>query len=123
MLRIRSCTPVRSIWLVAFAESLSPNVARGASPPSNRSTCALAGSILRKFRFSDRRESSAIWPAISTPVGPAPITANVSHARRSSGSSSISAISNAPKMRPRSSRASSTVFIPGAKRANSSCPK
>ena len=28
------------------------------------------------------RASSAIWPAISTPVGPAPTTTNVSHARR-----------------------------------------
>ncbi|CFS70969.1 Uncharacterised protein [Mycobacterium tuberculosis] len=34
-----------------------------------------------------------------------------------------SAASNAPRMRPRSSSASSMVFIPGAKVANSSLPK
>ena len=120
---IRSSTPVRSISFAAFAHSSWPNVASGSFPPSNSSTCALAGSIRRKFCLSARLESSAICPAISTPVGPAPITANVSHSRWISGSSSISAISKAPKMRARSSRASSTVFIPGAKRPNSSCPK
>ena len=78
------------------------------------------GRCRRKLPFSPRRESSAIWPAISTPVAPPPTTTKVSHARRASGSSSFSAISKAPKIRPRSSSASSIVFMPGANRANSS---
>ena len=40
-----------------------------------------------------------------------------------SGSCSIAAISNAPRIRARSSSASSIVFMPGAQRENSSCPK
>ncbi len=63
---------------------------------------------------SARRDSSAIWPASSTPVGPAPTIANVSHGSRAASSGSSSAISKAPKIRPRSSSASSIVFIPGA---------
>ena len=70
-------------------------------------------SIVWKSFGRTRRESSPIWPAISTPVGPPPTTTNVSHARRFSGSSSSAAISNAPRIRPRISRASSIVFIPG----------
>ena len=41
-------------------------------------TRAVRGSMLRKSPGRARRASSAIWPAISTPVGPAPMTANVS---------------------------------------------
>ena len=41
----------------------------------------------------------------------------------SSAVGAISAISNAPKIRRRSSSASSMVFMPGANNANSSCPK
>ena len=55
----------------------------------------------RKLCLSARLDNSAIWPAISTPVGPPPTTTNVSHARRTSGSSSNSAISNAPNIRSR----------------------
>ena len=44
---------------------------------------ALRGSMSRKSRRSVSRASSAIWPAISTPVGPAPTTTNVSQASRS----------------------------------------
>jgi hypothetical protein len=69
--------------------------------------------------FSARRESSAICPASSTPVGPAPTTTNVNQAARCSTSDSSSAISNAPKIRPRSSSASSIVFMPGSCTANS----
>jgi hypothetical protein len=56
-------------------------------------------------------------------VAPAPISANVSHAARRSGSDSLSAISNAPKMRLRTFSASSIDFIPAACAANSSWPK
>jgi hypothetical protein len=79
--------------------------------------------MCRKFRWSARCESSAIWPAISTPVGPPPTTTKESHARRSSGSVTTSAASKAPKIRPRSSSASSIDFMPGAQSLNSSCPK
>ena len=84
---------------------------------------ACVGSKRRKLWRSARRESSAIWPASSTPVGPAPTIANVSHGSRAAASGSSSAISKAPKIRPRSSSASSIVFIPGAWRAYSSWPK
>ena len=43
------------------------------------------GSTVRKSRRRVSRASSAIWPAISTPVGPAPTTTNVSQARRAVG--------------------------------------
>ena len=83
----------------------------------------MEGSIVRKLWRSERSASSRICPASSHPVGPAPTTTKVSHRRFSSGSSSSSASSNAPKMRRRSSRASSIVFMPGAKRSNWSLPK
>src|SRR5207248_4282721 len=67
--------------------------------------------------------TSRICPANSTPVGPAPTRAKVSQRRRSAGSSADSAISNAPNTRRRIFRASSMVFILGAKRAYSSCPE
>ena len=81
-------------------------------------------SIARKSRLSVRCASSAIWPAISTPVGPAPTTTKVS--RRSIVLGRVlasSAISKAPKIRPRSSSASSMLFMPGAYSANWSLPK
>ena len=90
---------------------------------SNSSTWALLGSISRYSPRSTRWASSAIWPASSTPVGPAPTTANVNHAWRSAGSDCCSAISNAPRMRLRTRPASSSVFIPGAIRSHSRWPK
>ena len=45
----------------------------------------MRGSIERKSCRSVSRASSPIWPAISTPVGPAPTTTNVSHAARRVG--------------------------------------
>ena len=80
-------------------------------------------SILRKSRLSVRCESSAIWPAISTPVGPAPTTTKVIRRSISLGVLASSAHSKAPKIRPRSSSASSMLFIPGAYCANWSLPK
>ena len=67
--------------------------------------------------------SSAIWPAISTPVGPAPTTTKVISRSISLGVLASSAHSKAPKIRPRSSSASSIDFIPGAYWANWSLPK
>ena len=48
----------------------SPNVGRTVSTASTRMIRALVGSIRRKSLRSVRCASSAIWPAISTPVGP-----------------------------------------------------
>ena len=83
---------------------------------------ALVGSMRRKSRLRVRRASSEIWPAISTPVGPAPTTTNVMSRSTSAWVDASSASSNEPKMRPRSSRASSIDFMPGACRANWSLP-
>ena len=58
--------------------------------------------------------SSRIWPASSTPVGPAPTRAKVSKWLRSAGSVAVSAISNAPNTRRLIVSASEIVFMPGA---------
>ena len=58
--------------------------ARG-RPPRRAAPAPARGSIARKSRRSVSRASSAIWPAISTPVGPAPTTTNVSQARAALG--------------------------------------
>ena len=94
-----------------------------AGSASTRITRALRGSMCLNCPGSVRWASSAIWPAISTPVAPAPTTTKVSQRSTSSWLVCRSASSNAPKMRARSSRASSTLFIPGAKSANWSLPK
>ena len=60
-----------------------PNGASGSSPPSKSSTRASLGSMSWYSRRSVCIASSRIWPASSTPVGPAPTSANVSHRRRS----------------------------------------
>lgn len=106
-----------------LADSTGPNDASGASPPSNSSTRASLGSIWRNSVRSVLVASSRIWPASSTPVGPAPTRANVSQRARSPASLAESAISKAPNTRRRIFRASASVFMPGAKTANSSCPK
>ena len=80
-------------------------------------------SMLRKSLRSVRRDSSAIWPAISTPVGPAPTTTKVIRRSISFGVLASSAHSNEPKIRPRSSSASSIDFMPGANWAKWSLPK
>jgi hypothetical protein len=67
--------------------------------------------------------SSRICPASSTPVGPAPTSANVSQRRASSWLVELSAISNAPNTRCRIVSASAIDFIPGAYSPNWSCPK
>jgi len=70
-----------------------------------------------------RRAMSAIAPASSTPVGPPPMTANTSGWCLPVRIASRSACSKASSTRRRISRASSTVFKPGASAAHSSCPK
>ena len=78
------------------------------------------GVDLAEVGCRERRDSSAIRPAISTPVGPVPTTTKVSQRHRTSGSGSRLAISNAPKIRPRTSSASSRDFMPGASWVNRS---
>ncbi len=73
--------------------------------------------LVSKWRKSARkvwRLISAIAPAISTPVGPAPTIAKVRAACRAAASVSISACSNARRNRDRMRVASSIVFSPGA---------
>ena len=77
----------------------------------------------RKSRRSASWASSAICPAISTPVGPAPTTTNVSQLWRRSGSVSTSAASNAPSTRLRISSAPESDFSSGACSRHSSWPK
>ena len=74
-------------------------------------------------RAAPARAISAIAPAISTPVGPPPITTNVSSSRCRPGSGSRSARSKASSTRRRIATASSSVFSPGACAAQSSWPK
>ena len=66
---------------------------------------------------------TASSPAISTPVGPPPMTTKVSHSAGSAGSSLRSASSNAPKKRLRRSTASASVFSPHVTSCHSSWPK
>ena len=87
--------------------SFSPIGGSTAGAASSRITRALVESMCRNAPLSVWSASSAICPAISTPVGPAPTTTNVSSFSRRSGSLDRSACSNAPRMRPRSSSASS----------------
>ena len=76
------------------------------------------GSIERKSAESAMRASSAIAPAISTPVGPPPTRTKLKRRSRSRASISISAFSNASRIRRRSIVASSMRFRPGANFAN-----
>jgi hypothetical protein len=64
-----------------------------------RTMRAVAVSMLRKSGRSVERASSAIVPASSTPVGPAPTMTKVSSADRRPASFSISARSKASRMR------------------------
>ena len=118
----RTSTPIAVSRRRAASPSRSPKVGSTASAASSRMMRACRGSMRRKSLRRVRWASSAIWPAISTPVGPAPTTTKVRARSRSAGVRASSASSKAPKMRPRSSRASSIDFMPGACRANSSWP-
>jgi len=110
----RRCLPALSSVRAARCCSDSGYAGSIVGPASRSTTRAVAGSMRRKLWRSERRANSAICPANSTPVGPAPTTTKVSQRRCRAGSDSRSAISKAPKIRPRSSSASSIVFIPGA---------
>ena len=116
-------TPSRRSAAAALPDNSGPNEASGALPPSSSSTRASAGVMCRYSALSVLVASSRIWPASSTPVGPAPTRAKVSQRARSSWVGAVSAISNAPNTRRRMVSASAIVFIPGATRANSSWPK
>ena len=71
-------------------------------------------SATRKSRAITSTASSLMAPASSTPVGPPPTMTKVRCAARSTGSGSISAVSNDSSMRERMKVASSTSFMPGA---------
>jgi hypothetical protein len=79
--------------------------------------------MLRKSAGKVVRASSAIVPASSTPVGPAPTMTKVKSAARLRSSVSRSARSKARRMRLLSAVASSSVFRPGANGSQSSWPK
>ena len=107
-------TPTRCSERAAFAESEGGNVVSTRSAASTSRMRAVRGSTLRKSRRSVSRASSAIWPAISTPVGPAPTTTNVSQASRRPRSGSASAASKALRRRVRTTSALSSDFTSAA---------
>ena len=92
---VSGVTPSRSSACAALRESEAGKAGSMWSVDSTSRTRDARVSIERKSRRSVSCASSAIWPAISTPVGPPPTTTNVSHACRRSSSGSTSAASNA----------------------------
>ena len=80
---------------MAASERRWPKWASGSWPASSSKTRIWPGSIRRKLDPSARVARVWICPAISTPVGPAPTIATVSHPARCFGSSLSSAISSA----------------------------
>src|SRR5919204_346906 len=107
-------------WLSVF-DGGKPVSMRSAASTSSTRPCR--GSIERKSRRSVSRASSAIWPAISTPVGPAPTTTNVSHASRASALGSASAASKAARRRLRTASALSSDLTSAAYVRHSPWPK
>ncbi len=116
-------TPRRLSEEEALADSDGGKVVSTRSAASISSIRPLAGSIWRKSWRIVSWAISAIWPAISTPVGPAPTSTNVSQAARRWGSGSISAASNAARMRRLTCSALSSVFTSDAWARQSSWPK
>ena len=102
----------------AFADSCSPNVARSSLPPSNGDLTDTAGSMLPEVAVQRAPRSSAIWPAISTPVGPPPTTTKVSSACASLRVALALGQLEGAEDPPRFASASSIDFIPGAYSAN-----
>ena len=102
---------------MAALRRVSGKAPRIAGPPSRSMMRDDPGSKCRKSRASECREISASAPAISTPVGPPPMTTNVSCASCRAGSVSRSARSNASSIARRISSASSSVLSPGASAA------
>ena len=82
---VRTSTPSRSRSRRAASRSRSGRRSGPAGPASISRIRAELGSKCRKSRASDWREISASAPAISTPVGPPPMTTKVSSARRRVG--------------------------------------
>ena len=88
-------TPSLSRLAAAFWDNFGPNTASGALPPSNSSTRASSGSMVRNSERSVMVATSRSWPASSTRLGrshqgerqPGPA---------SSGVAAVWAISNAP---------------------------
>ena len=123
-LQSRSFTPSRCSSPAALPESRSPNVARisvaaveehdlARRPGRCAGSCPSApGARARRSGRPSRPRSARRRPRRRSARPGAP-----------RGLSPISAISKAPRIRPRISSASSTVFIAGANRVNSSCPK
>ena len=83
----------------------------------------LRGSIRRKSCCKVRRATSAIAPAISTPVAPPPTITKVRRRARSAASSTTSARSKASRNRRLISVASAMCLRPGANGSQSSRPK
>ena len=116
-------TPIFSRVSLVYFCSFGLNGGSTDGAPSSMMIRASVVSTVRYSCGSTLCASSASCPASSTPVGPAPITTNVSHSARSCGSVASSAISYFDRMPSRMYRASSIVFMPGANSANSSLPK
>ena len=96
-----SSTPSFSRIVAALSVRSGAKLLSTQSPPSKSSTRASSGSMLWNSLARARVAISRIWPASSTPVGPPPATAKVSHPSRSGPGGSVSAISNAPNSRRR----------------------
>ncbi len=77
----RISTPNFSRWVFTALESCSENVPSGRGPASTSTIRADDGSMRRNSDLNVLRTRSAIAPAISTPVGPAPTKTNVSRSR------------------------------------------
>ena len=75
---VRTSTPSFSNVVCAYFDRLSGKAESRRGPASKRIMRADVGSIWRKSRASVERESSAMVPANSTPVGPPPTTMKVS---------------------------------------------
>ena len=80
----RTSTPSSRSDCSALADRFGGKDGSSAGPASIRMTREQCGVMLRKSRDTDARASSAMAPAISTPVGPPPMTTKVSSAWRRS---------------------------------------
>jgi hypothetical protein len=97
----RTSTPSCSSDFLAASDSDGSNGVSKRGAASTRMMRAERGSIERKSAASARLASSAIAPAISTPVGPPPTMTKLSSRARSAASGSVSAFSKASRMRRR----------------------
>ena len=116
-------TPILSSERSARADSDGGKLPSTRSAASTSTIRPVLGSAERKLPRRLSRASSAIWPAISTPVGPAPTTTNESQDPRSSGSGAISAASNALRIAERVTSALSSDLTSCANSPHASWPK